>query len=309
MRNRSKLVVLTICFNNELEIEDFLFCLNRQKIPDDLGEKINCLFIDNNSSDKTIEKILSLRQFLPKLMINVKKNPYNMGFAKAVNLGFRSSAADWFLLINPDVQLSNENSLRALLTCASNHAASIIGGLLFDKTKTIQNTAFTAPSFFTGIFEFTNIKKLWLDNPFFKKFYYLNRGFPFSVPTFVDGVSAGFMLIDNRLLKLVKFFDERFFLYLEDVDFCIRARRIGAKILFCPAARGIHLGGASSKNKRGKIDYKAWVDSRSYFFKKHFTLWKNSFIQLIFLADRFVVWSIHAIRNIGSILVKNNFKH
>jgi hypothetical protein len=89
-----------------------------------------------------------------------------------------------------------------------------------------------------------------------------------NVITKVKGVSGSLMLFDKNVINKIGYFDEKFFLYLEDLDFCRRARSKNIPIFYNPHAFGIHMGGGSSINSKNKIVEKAWNESKVYFCKK-----------------------------------------
>ena len=104
----------------------------------------------------------------------------------------------------------------------------------------------------------------------------------------VDAVSGGFMLIDKRVINKIGNLNENFFMYLEDIEYCNRARNEGFRVIYCPGAVIYHEGGASSRNK-DKINFNAWLWSRKYFFWKNNSLLTNLIIQPIFYIDDFVM--------------------
>jgi len=292
-KNEREVGIVIVTFNNEKEIEDLLLSLSFQSAWEHFVlDKI--LIIDNNSSDKTVSKILFLKKSLGSIRRKIKviRNSENYGFAKGVNQGISLLNSGIIILINPDVKLQKD-TLRELIRCL--HFADIVGGKLIKTKKQsvatsqdIHGTFVRKPTFWTGVFEFTNIKKLWGNNPFYRKFYYLDEKNPYR-PRYVDAVSGALMAFRRKVQKALDGFDENFFLYLEDVDFCIRAKKRGLKVFFCPKASAWHYGGASSKNQKGNIRYDAWVFSRRYFFKKHLSAFLFFLLNLLFYLDELIV--------------------
>lgn len=290
----SKIGIAIVTFNNEVEIKELLISLNSQTAwKNFLLNKI--VIVDNNSFDNTVSQILKVKKILKNIKgkIIVKKNAKNYGFAKGVNQAISMlHSEEIIILINPDIKLK-KNTLLNLVLCL--RFADIVGGQLLkmqsisrtNKDKT-HGTFVRKPTFWTAIFEFTNIKKLWKNNPFYRHFYYLNENNRLS-PRYVDAVSGALMALSREVLKATGQFDENFFLYLEDVDFCIRAKEKGFRILFCPHATAWHYGGASSKEKRGNIRYDAWIYSRRYFFKKHLSALLFFVVNLLFYLDELII--------------------
>ena len=100
----------------------------------------------------------------------------------------------------------------------------------------------------------------------------------------MDVVTGGFMMISKKTINKIGYLDERFFMYLEDVDYCMRAKKQGIKVIHCNLSKTFHYGGGSSNNK-DRIRHSAWLISRKLFYLKHFNPLSNILIQPIFLLD------------------------
>jgi len=299
-KKRETVSVVIITYNSSKEIANCLDSFNQQVFSKAIRLS-KLLIIDNNSTDETVEIVKRYQKKGARNKLVLRINPSNFGFAKAANQGIkRCPYSSWILLLNPDTQFFGKHEIYNLIQCAKKGNAQIAGGLLYKKTGGIQNSFFRTPTFLTAIFEFINIKKIFPNNAFYKKFYYLDeKKYPPTIPEYVQGVSGALMLIKQSVFHKIGFFDEKFFLYLEDVDFCIRARKAGIKIILCPKTKTLHIGGASSKHKRGKINYDAWIKSRKYFFKKNLSLFENLVLQPLFLVDEIAVWLLKKTRKIS----------
>lgn len=139
-----------------------------------------------------------------------------------------------------------------------------------------------------GIYDFTNIRKLDRSDKWHKYFYYLDYDSNKSQSFPVDVVTGGYMLISSEALKKTGYFDEVFFMYLEDVDYCLRARKTGIKIFHCNDSKIIHFSGRSSTNK-DRIRHSSWILSRKKYYIKHFNFLENLIIQPIFLLDDLII--------------------
>jgi hypothetical protein len=223
------------------------------------------IIIDNNSHDKSYEAIKE--HAAPNLTLI--KNKTNLGFTKAVNQGIKKAQGQYILLLNPDT-IPNQQAIQKLLSFSKKHPKSgLVGGkMIHFKTGKTNGTCVAQPTFLTGLFEFTNLKKIFKNNPHSRNFYYKNL--KINKPLEVVGLSGGFLLFKKELVKQVGFLDENFFMYLEDVDFGIRVKQRGYKNYYIPSAQIIHDSGSSSKNSKYRINVTAWRNSRNYFFQKHF---------------------------------------
>lgn len=224
--------------------------------------KVEIIIVDNNSRDILRLKHI-IKQYKPKLQIKLVCRRQNYGFANSCNYAVKISSNNYLLFINPDTTVL-ANSLEVLMEHMRTSKSDIIGGKVYKTgTSELHRTAFNSLSISHMIFELSSIGKI-IKYPF--SFYIDHET---NQDTVVGGVSAAYMLVTKRVFKDLGGFDNGFFMYLEDVDFCMRASNANYKITYCPHSAISHIGGASSKNKY-RINKKAWIDSRSHFRLKHY---------------------------------------
>lgn len=278
-----KLSVIILTYNSENWI-----IKNLSSVIKECNRSCEIIVVDNSSKDKTLKEVRALPQ-----KIKIIENKRNFGFSRGVNIGIRHSLGASVLLLNPDLVVCG-GAIRQLLNDSIKYSADIAGGKLYktNHNKQVHGSYVRDPNMLTAIFDYTNFRKLILNDKFHKLHYYYDLGV-IKNPTYVNAVSGAFMLINKRVFNKIGYFDENFFMYLEDVDFCIRARKAGYKVIYSPQASAMHEGGASSTNK-DKIHYEAWSNSRKYFFKKNFSFTRNLILQPLFLLDDFItkIWRL-----------------
>ena len=106
--------------------------------------------------------------------------------------------------------------------------------------------------------------------------------------TSVNGIGGAYFLIRKTSFSRLKGFDENMFMYLEDVDMCVRAKQFGMNIVYCPHSVIKHIGGASSNNIY-KIHHKAWYSSREYYAKKHFSFIISRLICILYKIEKILL--------------------
>jgi len=284
----NKISIIIVTYNSEGQIKN---CLDSIFLSKARKRKIEIIIVDNNSKDKT-RKII--KTYFNK-KINIICNGNNSGFAKAINQGIKRSKYEQILLLNPDTRLY-ENSLDILIKQKKQFKADICGGKMIKTDGSIHGSFVKKPNILTALFDFTNLRKIFPKNKWHREFYYLNLG-KIAKPLEVDAISGGYMLIKKRVNNLLGGFDENFFLYLEDVDYCLRAKKNGLRIFYFPESVIWHEGGGSSKNK-SKIDYQAWLRSRSYFWKKYSGFTENAIIQTAFFLDKYITYMIKRLKKL-----------
>lgn len=240
---------------------------------------------DSTSTEKVVKNFAKSHRAPGIQFIKRKKN---YGFANSCNYGAELSDSKYVLFLNPDTELRID-SLSKLLKHAVNTKADIVGGKAVNYQKKPHGSVVRKPNLFIGLFEFTNLGKLFNINKAHEQFYYEDVDILKSkVDKGVDAISGAYLLVKKKSFEKLGGFDENFFMYLEDVDLGKRANDMGMKVIFCPHSVIWHEGGASSNNKY-RIRHQAWFDSRKYYFRKHFGLLTNLIIQPIFSIEELLL--------------------
>lgn len=285
MSTTKQISLVTVTYNSEKTIYKLLLSI---KTINYLIKEI--IVIDNNSRFFEIQKI---KKISSKIKIIINKE--NVGYAKAVNQGIRISKSKYILLLNPDTYLIDDSIINTYNIIIDNKKIGAIGGKIFNKKRKNNYTANTKPTFFTGLFEFTNLKKIFPNNIFTNKFW-IEKNKKINKPIEVSSLCGAFLILRRKINKKLNLFNEKYFLYLEDVDFGIKINELGYKVIFDPNSHIIHIGGHSSKNKY-KTDLKHWYESREVFFKKHLKPIPSIILILIFKIEKNILYLRNLIKN------------
>ena len=263
-RKKIPLSIIIITYNSDKFIRK-----NLLSIIDNSIHPKEIIIIDNNSLKPPIKLIKEL--CLNKIIdISYLENKKNLGFVKAVNQGIKIAKQEYVLLLNPDLFLK-ENALLQIWKHLEKEK-NIVGGKIAEiDGLCIKNTVTNLPSFLTLLIEFTSLRKVFdrvnicnLSN------FWDNSANSLRIPSRVDSLSGCLMAIRKSDFIRIGEFDEQFFLYLEDLDFFIRANCLGYSAIFIPKVLGEHFEGGSSSLLPYKINIQAWQKSKRYFSKKHF---------------------------------------
>ena len=170
----------------------------------------------------------------------------NPGFGAGVNRAARLSGHGDLVVLNPDVALRQPIVAPLLGYLGSQPKVGIVGGLVREESGALQPSARAFPGLSTALGGRTSLlTRLWPANPLTQK----NLGSSVaSEPDRVDWVTGAFMCIRRRTFEEVGGFDERFFMYWEDADFCRRAAAIGWHTAFVPSVSVSHLTGRASRH-------------------------------------------------------------
>ncbi len=271
--SRSKNLTLIIINYNSSTNTNCLLSSVKKNIYEKIKEII---IIDNDSKDI---KNLNIKDKKIKLIINNK----NLGFAKAVNQGINISKNNFIILLNPDTIILNKSILETIELIEKDKNIGVIGGKIKYENKKIFS-ANNNPTFLTGLFEFTNLKKIFPKNKYTLNFWPEEKQ-RITKPIEVSGICGAYLIFRKYDKKGNKnYFNEDYFLYLEDLDFCLDMKSKGFKIIFDPRSEVLHIGGASSNNKYNMaLNY--WYKSRKIFFKKHLHKVEGIILNIIFTLE------------------------
>lgn len=282
MSSSQKISIIIINYNSTEKINKLIKSL-------ELIKKITkeIIIVDNNS--KNLNKLKISKKI--KLSINSK----NLGFSKAVNQGIKKSKSNFILLLNPDSELIDNSIEKLFEEIKKDSEIGAIGGKIIYKNKEIYS-ATNIPNFLIGLFEFTNFKKIFPRNKYSLNFWPEKKEY-ITKPIEVTSLCGAFILFrkfdkENKINLL----DENYFLYLEDLDFGIRLKEKGYKIIFDPNSSIKHIGGASSSSKYN-IVLKYWYKSRKIFFKKHLNKIGGLTLNIIFTIEEFLLKKYHNIKH------------
>jgi len=240
----NKITVIIINYNSRKYLYKLIFSLNKI---DDLIKEI--IIIDNQSNKNNKPDIIKLKKiYSNSKKIILKINNDNLGFSKAVNQGISQSGSKYILLLNPDTLILDNKSIKYLLNkIEKNPKTSIVDGKIINERKEHQLSATGPINFFTGLFEFTNLKRIFPNNRFSCKFWLKNMDTASCCN--VSSLCGAFLLFRRVINGKINYFDETFFLYLEDIDFGIKNIVSGNMIVYCPESVILHYGGKSSTGK------------------------------------------------------------
>lgn len=235
------------------------------------------IVVDNASGDNSVDLIKSK---FPG--IRLIENKPNAGFAKAVNQAVKESDADYIFLLNPDTILMN-NALKVFTDYSDkkeNGKVACAGGALFyEDGKPALSYGFF-PSLSQIFFEEFGLRKL------FKNYYYNNlspgcysEGIEEKE---VDYICGADLFIRKNVFDSIGCFDEDFFLYYEETDFCYRLKKSGLKKMLVPSAKLIHFEGMSAEGDFTDMTLQK-KKSEFLFFKKRYG------VPGVFLAKMFYV--------------------
>jgi GT2 family glycosyltransferase len=211
--------------------------------------------VDNGSSDGTADVV---RERFPSVGVIEDEN---RGLAAGWNRGIAETDADHVLVLNADAWLVDEALERLLAVADARPRAAVVGPRLENPDGTLQRSVRGYPTLWRLATEYLYLRKLAPRSRAFNAFY--GAGFDHASEREVEWVMGACFLLRRAAYDEVGPFDERYFLFSEEVDWMRRAAGAGWSVVFTPAARCVHVGGASHggrmfrENVRGHLRYLA----------------------------------------------------
>jgi N-acetylglucosaminyl-diphospho-decaprenol L-rhamnosyltransferase len=222
--------------------------------------RFELIVVDNASPDEDAD--ILTQQFKDLKLI---KNPENIGFGRANNLGFKHSTGMYVLFLNPDTKLISP-AIKVMLTQLEIlEDVGILGCRLLNSDLSVQSSCIQRfPTILNQALNTDFLRqrlpqsRLWGTSPLLS-----NRG----APAKVEVISGACMMIKRDVFERIGMFSEEYFMYAEDLDLCRKATRTGYDNYFIGEAMIIHHGGKSSTPQSAIV--MKWHSMLRYFVKNH----------------------------------------
>lgn len=249
-----RLSIIIVTYNSRREIDACLASLSERPPRVDHGVVV----VDNASSDGTADHV---RQRWPG--VRVIEAGGNLGFARGNNLGIRDTTGEFVLLLNPDT-VATPGAIDTLVDVLERTPdVAVIGPRVVDEQGRAEL------SFGSMLSPLAELRQKVLVRGHDRANAFVSRRVERATRRrhYVDWVSGVCLLIRRPDLEAAGLLDERYFMYIEDVDLCATVRAAGRGVLFEPSAEIVHLRGRSAASSHGT---RAIYDrSHLAFYEKH----------------------------------------
>ena len=225
------------------------------------------IVVDNASTDDSIA-LMEVNALRCPFRLQVIRNAENLGFGAACNQGAALATNDFILFLNPDTRLFSGSlaTPAEFLRRPQNADVGIVGIQLVDECGHIARSCARFPTVFALLVQATGLNRL----PQLRHWSQAMTEWPHDSTRPVDQVIGAFFFIRRSLFEALDGFDERFFVYFEEVDVSYRARQAGYLSVFLAEAQAFHAGGGTSHQvKARRLFY--FLRSRLLYAFKHFS--------------------------------------
>lgn len=267
--------IITVAYNSENEMPQWVEAVVKH------SKKYSVeLIISDNSPTRKVEPVVRrLQKKYPNVFYIY--NDANLGFSKGNNVGIKIAKGEYVLFLNPDMVV-NEGTIDGMVDFLKSHpdagtatpAVYLNNGELDDSCHRGFPTPWRALCHFSGLSHFFPKSKLFAG--------YNMTYQDFTKTHEIDALAGSFLLVTRKLGEKLHWWDEDYFFYGEDIDFCYRIKKLGLKIYFVPEFRALHYKGLSSGIKkvskgasRASKDVKIWATNQRFkamqiFYNKHY---------------------------------------
>lgn len=258
--------IVIVNWNSGDQLKDCVESVMKSSFDNSTLNKV--IVVDNNSRDASIELVEKLN--FEKL--EIIKNKDNLGFGKACNIGAKDSLSDFILFLNPDAMVYEDTFKKLFDSIEQNNVADIavFGVQLIGDDGKVQRTCARFPKLRNFLVRVMGLNKI--NQEFFKSFSmeYWNH----NETKIVDQVMGAFFLITKDIFEQLNGFDERFFVYYEELDLSKRVHDSGYKTMYISEIQAYHKGGGTSEQVKALRFFYSTRSSLIYSFK-HLGIFKS----------------------------------
>lgn len=247
---------------------------------------LDVIVVDNNSDDGSEDMVHTKYP-----QVRYIQSGGNLGFAKANNIGYREAKYDYVLLLNPDTEFIEADSIKKLIELFD--ARENIGTLackLLNSDSTLQPSCRMLPTLSSQIFVLLKIHNFFPRLiPAIRKYYMLD--FDYNSEKCVDQVMGAFLLTHKSVIQNLDnvLLDEDYWLLFEEVDLCARIKSHGYDTIFTPITSIKHHKGESFKQEKILRNQKTFNASLLKYFKKHKSKLSVLILQFFMILNWFIV--------------------
>lgn len=216
--------------------------------------RMQVIVVDNHSSDNSVEAVQTAYP-----QVELIANSTNTGFPAANNQAFEKARGEYLLMLNPDTEFISDAVVQMVQYCRTHADVQLLGPRLLNTDGTLQKSAWRFPTVWSVFCELHYLH--FLDG----KHYYADADW--SREFEADSFSGAAIFFHRSVLEKAGKLDETMF-WIEDVEFCLRAKKAGFTMRYVPSIGLIHHIGQSAK-KNYNVSLSNQVFNKIKYFRKH----------------------------------------
>jgi len=213
---------------------------------------VQVLVSDNGSTDGSIQH---LKNTIQDDRLHIHLNHANLGFAKGGNIVLPLALGEYILFLNPDCLMQSDVLERLVCKMKERPDVGMSGCLILNPDGSEQAGARRrVPTPWRSVVKVLYLNALFPNHPRFQNIILSNEPLPESSIE-VEAISGAFMLVRRTALEEIGLLDEGYFLHCEDLDWCMRFRSQGWKVLFVPDVEVVHAKGICSHSRPVRVEW------------------------------------------------------
>ena len=233
------------------------------------------IVVDNASADGSAQMVL---QEFPQARLILNRE--NRGFTAANNQALRSAAGRYFLLLNPDTEVLGDAPQQMVSYLDEHPQVAVVGPKLLYPDGQVQPSRRRFPTRATGFIESTPLQRAFSRSAALQRYYV--EDLPCDREQEVDWVVGACLAVRGEAARQVGFFDESYFMYSEELDWCYRLKQAGWKVAYLPSAEVKHYEARSSEQNVLARDLH-FHESKCRFYEKAFGSAFGRFLRLFIM--------------------------
>jgi GT2 family glycosyltransferase len=232
--------IIIVSFNTRELTAECIDCVKENSA----GISFEIIVVDNGSKDGSADMVET--DFPWVRLIRLTEN---RGFAGGNIPGMKIAKGRYILLLNSDAFIRKDTLLKTISYMDQHQDTGILGCKLTDLDGRMQPSARMLPGPLNKFLTITGLSDRYSKSRFFGRVDY--TWWDHSTPRSVGWVVGAYFLIRRETIDSIGYLDDRYFLYFEEVDYCLAARRSGWDVVFSPYTEVVHLGGKSAEKSDG----------------------------------------------------------
>lgn len=258
--------IIIVNWNSGIQLKECVESVKKSSFENSILNKV--VVVDNDSKDNSLELVEALN--FEKL--EIIKNNENLGFGKACNIGAKDSSSDFILFLNPDAMVYEDTFHKLFDYIEKNDNSDVVvyGVQLIGDDGKVQRTCARFPNLSNFLVKVLGLNKL---NSKYFETYHLEE-WNHNETKQIDHVIGAFYLIKREIFNSINGFDERYFVYFEDLDLSKRVHDSGYRTIYLSEIQAYHKGGGTSEQVKALRFFYSTRSSLIYSFK-HLGIFKS----------------------------------
>lgn len=271
--------IVTVNWNSGEQLKDCVESIQEAEFSNCILNKV--VVVDNDSKDNSLELVEALNYE----KLEIIKNQDNLGFGKACNIGAKNSQSDFILFLNPDAMVYEDTFKKLFDYIEQNDAGDIavFGAQLIGDDGKVQRTCARFPKLLNFLVKVLGLNKFSLK---YFKTYHMEE-WNHNETKEINHVIGAFYVIKREIFNKIQGFDERYFVYFEDLDLSKRVYDSGYKTMYLSEVQAYHKGGGTSEQVKALRFFYSTRSSLIYSFKHLGILKSIVFMFFVYIIEPF----------------------